>query len=456
MQLKLDAALPVGTAQPAPKPVPVSRPLRYLKMFLIGSASIGALVYTAYKTTQAPVATHQTTVADSAATVTNTNADTNTNTITYDEKISHTLPGASRPDSTTAPSGIAPVPLTTPQQAAAHTATPGSDSSDSNNNPKGSAQPGSITSTDKRDKNTGTSKDNKTIAEEHTITREEIAAVMQVPPAGDSAGQSSTEKHPPVSGAENNINIAAINMTSPRLELRTLRVGGHNAAAIHPPTNPVAWKSKTRGHAFMNWQVMLQWQFPLPAGGGKQYFNGPAGTPQAYRNFVPGLRIQNNWNNSGITLDLNAFAMQPGKDELYTLEGKKDTGRYTITGVYLTKKFGYSAAIQYQHNITRNWHAAAGLQVFRWTEASTTKEVYESTNPPIIRDSAYVPPIYARKISQTTLQLTAELMYDAPRWQSGIRVGVPFNRKDSTGVKVKTPVQVELLFRFRLWQRNKK
>jgi len=85
--------------------------------------------------------------------------------------------------------------------------------------------------------------------------------------------------------------------------------------------------------------------------------------------------------------------------------------------------------------------------------------VAQSYNDPVLRESNILNLDSTRDISQVTLHKafgrSAALLYHRrvhSRWQAGLRVEIPLNinRNDSLTARVKTPVQLQLMFRYKL------
>ncbi|PSL44777.1 hypothetical protein CLV51_105149 [Chitinophaga niastensis] len=216
---------------------------------------------------------------------------------------------------------------------------------------------------------------------------------------------------------------------------------------------------RTHKDHIQHWQLMLQWAFPVPLAGNAYYFTGPNGNNQAYRMLLPGARIVRQWKNSSVSLDLVPFTSQTYNDHIYQEKTTTDTFGVVRKQIKaLTKKFGWSTSLAYHHHISRQWQAAAGIQINYWQKANTYQQRVNKN--PILSDPFFngAKEFVKERSYNLDWQATGEVYYDAPRWQTGIRIGVPINtnRSDTVLTKIKSPVQVQLIFRYKLPHRRNK
>ncbi|MBC9911570.1 hypothetical protein [Chitinophaga varians] len=214
---------------------------------------------------------------------------------------------------------------------------------------------------------------------------------------------------------------------------------------------------RARSHVPGYWQLMAQWSVPLPVVSSPAYYKGPDGNSRLYSVVIPGVRMQRTWNNAALSLDLNVMATQLYKNEPYyynnNLSGSDDWMTRTILQTY-----GYSASLAYHHRIAGNFFGSAGVQGY-YGQTASIHEVVQSHDTTGVHTRTSTTGDKSKiwnSISKFQGRITGEIYYDHARWQAAARTVVPVlhTAKDSMGMNMKTAVQLELLFRWKINRRK--
>lgn len=238
--------------------------------------------------------------------------------------------------------------------------------------------------------------------------------------------------------------------------LQSLPLANHQLLTKQPPTAVAASWHSSHTRVLPEWQLFLQWQLPVPLTGSSYYFNGPNGSNQFYRTLIPGIRGMRTWNANSISLDLIPFTAQtynsPVMNTATTMGRDSSNTRVTNT---LQKEFGAGATLLYHRRILSHWQIAAGIQFNYWMQQSVNQKTVHYarwTGNPV--DSSNT--IQKESIHRPELKVPLEIYYNAPRWQAGVRIDVPVvSKRDSLTSDIKTPVQLQLMLRYKLLPRRK-
>ncbi|MVT10271.1 hypothetical protein [Chitinophaga tropicalis] len=199
------------------------------------------------------------------------------------------------------------------------------------------------------------------------------------------------------------------------------------------------------------WSLYAQLPVQIPLSGGSNYMMGPNGKNQFYRALIPSVRIEKESGKSALSLDVI-----PSLNTLFR-ENKYKAGRDTVwplndTTTTLLKQSGWGLALQYHTPVYKNWRLSAGVQASFMRKAVMQRAVTDTMNT--IRTTIYAAAEEDwKRLSRFRLNGVMELYYEAGKWQMGLRTLIPVS---SAGKNIKTPVQLELLFRRRLWQFGKR
>jgi hypothetical protein len=246
---------------------------------------------------------------------------------------------------------------------------------------------------------------------------------------------------------------------SSRLQLQSLPLSRMNRSALAQrlPAGVTLPTHKIRQRNLPEWQLWLQWQVSAPLSGSTYYLSGPDGNNQLYRLLAPGIRAVRKWNARAVSLDLTPFTAQTYNDPKMR-ESSHRNADSTTTREQLTlhKEFGASGAILYHHRMFNQWQVAAGVQLNYWLTRSG--DLQTTHYPPwggSATDSGRAN--VKESIQWVQWKVPLEVYYDARRWQAGLRVDVPLNinRSDSSTARIKTPVQLQLMLRYKLLPRRK-
>ena len=244
-----------------------------------------------------------------------------------------------------------------------------------------------------------------------------------------------------------------IGSSFPPLQSLPLTRINHSVLAQRPPQSITSRINKIRQRDLPEWQLLLQWQLPVPLSGSAYYLSGPNGNNQLYRLLIPGIRVVRKWNAHSISLDLMPFTAQTYNDPLIRESSIRNADSTTNKlKLMLHKEFGASGTILYHHRILKQWQVAAGGQLNYWLTQSGGLQTLRY--PPWAGNAIDSSNTGVKEsIQRPQLKIPLEIYYSAPRWQAGLRVDVPvhINRSDS----IKTPVQLQLMLRYKLLPRRK-
>lgn len=241
--------------------------------------------------------------------------------------------------------------------------------------------------------------------------------------------------------------------------LQSLPLTHVNRAALaqRPPESITSHANRTRLRELPEWQLLLQWQVPVPLSGSAYYLSGPDGNNQLYRLLIPGIRTVRKWNANAISLDLTPFTAQTYNDPLIRESSSQNsdssTNKLKLT---LRKEFGASGTILYHRRIFKQWQVAAGIQLNYWMQQSNDQHtVHYPRWTATPSDSSTT--VVKENIQRVQSKVPLEVYYDARRWQAGLRVDLPLNinRNDSITSRIKTPVQLQLMLRYKLLPRRR-
>jgi hypothetical protein len=206
----------------------------------------------------------------------------------------------------------------------------------------------------------------------------------------------------------------------------------------------------------------LQWTLPVPSINSSNYFAGPNGQSQPYRLLLPGAWIQAEKEKQLITLDINPFAVSlpPAKvfRTITSVENVQDTLVQTTDQRTLIKTFGLSAGVAYQYKVFSNWWAGAGVQMMFWKRAVAGSSSAINKTPmggtagvTTSQQSIYKLSDEWNYFSRIQATISGEVFYKTPKWQAGIRLGLPITplaQQDGP----KYFLRGELLYRLHLTQ----
>jgi hypothetical protein len=206
----------------------------------------------------------------------------------------------------------------------------------------------------------------------------------------------------------------------------------------------------------------LHWTIPIPLNGGSNYFIGPNGQSQPYSLLLPGAWIQAEKEKQLVTFDVNPFAVSLPPAKVFRtitgVENVQDTLVQTTDQRTLIKTFGLSAGVSYQYKIFSNWWAGAGVQMVFWkravagSAAAINKVPIGGTAGVITnQQSVYKLTDEWSYFSKVQASISTEIFYKAPKWQAGLRLGLPITplaQQDGP----KYFLRGELLYRLHLTQ----
>ncbi|MCF6402628.1 hypothetical protein L3C95_11240 [Chitinophaga filiformis] len=236
----------------------------------------------------------------------------------------------------------------------------------------------------------------------------------------------------------------------PSLQLSFIHapVAGYKTSLQHK-ADPLVLRRSGDQHAEKPWALYAQLNVALPFYDSSFYFLGPNGKKQFYRRLIPTVRIERRLWKGALSLDVQPSVSAVPKSNIQTDVGTTWTPFDTTSS--LLKQFGWGLALQYQIRVHSRWQIGAGIQANFMQKALMRLTVMDSTMR-IVKDGIF-PASAADKqdLSRLHINGVVELDYMAGKWQFGLRTLVPVTRISKTKDISARPVNVEVVFRRRLW-----
>jgi hypothetical protein len=201
-------------------------------------------------------------------------------------------------------------------------------------------------------------------------------------------------------------------------------------------------------------QAGLQWNLRIPVAGTSNYFTSPSGDDQAWRILLPGAWVSIKADKNILMAEVNPFAAASFNPKPF-YNNKELTDSLSILETFksITKVFGVSGAISFQHNITSNWWAGAGLQANFWRKGVAVLIVNEHNGATNISSSTSKLYVLSKDdwqyFSKMQLYPHLQLMYRTKSYQAGLRTGITFTSL-AQDAGAKNLVFTELVFRLPL------
>ncbi|SFE04247.1 hypothetical protein SAMN05518672_104241 [Chitinophaga sp. CF118] len=287
-------------------------------------------------------------------------------------------------------------------------------------------------------KNRGITYKNKRYSKSPSVTNQSLS--------GEGITSHENELHiQPLSETEQSTAIVPQRISLTTLPLRSGKSQGlthTNMRVFLPEVN-----SKGGPSGLSTWCLWLQLNVPVPLSDSKYYSAGPKGNNAFYRNLIPSLRVEKKIGKSSLSMDLRPFssALLP----LDSGQHSYDTLNLNRTKKRMLKQFGPEVTLQYHYPVYRHWYISAGIGASWWQKA-----IFEQTNS---RDTLAPTTgiITASKddwknYSRFRLTSTIELYYETPKWQIGVRTGIPLNKYSNDSAYIRKPLQVEFMLRRRI------
>ncbi|ACU61984.1 hypothetical protein [Chitinophaga pinensis] len=202
------------------------------------------------------------------------------------------------------------------------------------------------------------------------------------------------------------------------------------------------------------WNLYGQLPVAIPLEGNTYYFTGPDGKKQYWRLLIPSLRIERVIGSVALSADIMPAinTILPSNEHHSRTAGGRFPQYDTIRSVI--KQHGTGLTLQVHYSLTPHLKISAGAQLSLLGKAAVAQTLADTLNKrgaTILRAATQTETdsLVHRRISGL-----AEVYYEFGKWQTGVRTIIPFT---NTGLQknwpIKTPVQVELLFRRRLFTR---
>ena len=177
-------------------------------------------------------------------------------------------------------------------------------------------------------------------------------------------------------------------------------------------------------------QAGLQWRLPLPIAGTQHYFAGPAANEQPWRMLLPGAWVSVQADKNMLMAEVNPFASASFNPKPFYNSQIADSLAILVKLKSITKVFGVSGAISFQHNIAGNWWAGAGLQASFWKKGVAVLIVNKHDIITNTNTSSAQPYVLSKAdwqyFSKFQLYPHLQLMYRGNSYQAGVRAGATF------------------------------
>jgi hypothetical protein len=206
-------------------------------------------------------------------------------------------------------------------------------------------------------------------------------------------------------------------------------------------------------------QAGLQWTVPIPIAGTSNYFAGPSGKNQPWRMLLPGAWVSVQADKNILMAEVNPFEAASFNPKAFYSNKEADSLMVLETSKSITKVFGISGAVSFQHNIAGNWWAGAGLQVNFWSKGLAVLTVNEhngATNTTSSSSHLYeLSKEDWQYFSKMQLYPHLQFMYRTNSYQTGLRTGITFTSL-AQDAGAKNLGFAELFFRLPLISNGKK
>jgi len=226
---------------------------------------------------------------------------------------------------------------------------------------------------------------------------------------------------------------------------------------VHPTDS--SQSSEEEGEEKLLVQAGLQWTLPLPIAGTGNYFAGPSGNDQPWRVLLPGAWVSIKADKNILMAEVNPFETASFNPKSFYSNKEVDSSSILETFKSITKVFGVSGAISFQHNITGNWWAGGGIQANFWSKGAAILVVNEhnvATNTSSSTSKQYMLSKDDWKyFSKLQLYPHLQFMYRTNNYQAGLRAGLTFTSlAQDAGAKNRS--FTELFFRLPLVSNKKR
>lgn len=219
-------------------------------------------------------------------------------------------------------------------------------------------------------------------------------------------------------------------------------------------TIPTAAVTRHKREIHSAWNIYGQLPVAVPLEGSTYYFTGPDGKKQYWRLLIPSLRIERAIGQVALSADVMPYinTILPSNEYHSRRAGSSFPQYDTIRSV--VKQHGTGFTLQAHYFLTSHLKISAGAQLSILGKATVSQTLADTLNKrdAILLRAATKPE--TDSLVHSRISGLFEVYYEFGKWQTGVRTIIPFT---NTGLQknwpVKTPVQVELLFRRRLFTR---
>lgn len=217
------------------------------------------------------------------------------------------------------------------------------------------------------------------------------------------------------------------------------------------PTTPVT-RHKREIHSA--WNIYGQLPVAVPLEGSTYYFTGPDGKKQYWRLLIPSLRFERAIGKVAFSADVmpSINTILPSNEYHSRRAGSSFPQYDTIRSV--VKHYGTGFTLQAHYFLTSHLKISAGAQLSLLGKATVSQTLADTLNKRSATILRAATKTETDSLAHSRISGLFEVYYEFGKWQTGVRTIIPFT---NTGLQknwpVKTPVQIELLFRRRLFTR---
>jgi len=219
-------------------------------------------------------------------------------------------------------------------------------------------------------------------------------------------------------------------------------------------TLPITAVTRHKREIRSAWNIYGQLPVAVPFEGSTYYFTGPDGKQQYWRLLIHSLRFERAMGKVALSADVmpSINTILPSNEYHSRRAGSSFPQYDTIRSV--VKQHGTGFTLQAHYFLTSHLKISAGAQLSLLGKATVSQTLADTLNKrgaTILRAATKTE---TDSLVRSRINGLFEVYYEFGKWQTGVRTIVPFT---NTGLQknwpVKTPVQVELLFRRRLFTR---
>lgn len=202
------------------------------------------------------------------------------------------------------------------------------------------------------------------------------------------------------------------------------------------------------------WNIYGQLPLAIPLEGSAYYFTGPDGKKQYWRLLIPSLRIERAIGHVALSVDaIPSLNIILPSNEYHSRSAGSSFPQYDTMRSVL-KQYGSGLTLQAHYSLTPHLKVSAGAQLSLLGKATVAQTLADTSNKRGVTELRKATKNETDSLAHSRISGLFEVYYEFGKWQTGVRTILPFT---NTGLQknwpIKTPVQVEVLIRRRLFTR---